>query len=69
VQGESQFEWDSHNEAHIAAHKVLRYEVEEVLQNGPVYIETRIDEESGEERVLEIGHTNYGHIGVSGCGQ
>ena len=57
-----EFDWDSHNEAHIALHKVLPREFEEVLRNGPVYIETRIDDESGEERVLEIGHTNSGRV-------
>jgi len=37
-------------------------EVEEVLANDPVHIETRIDKRSGEERILELGHTNGGRI-------
>jgi uncharacterized DUF497 family protein len=40
----------------------LAYEVEEVLANEPVLIETRIDTESGEERILELGHTNGGRV-------
>jgi uncharacterized DUF497 family protein len=31
-------------------------------QNGPVRIETRTDARSGEERILELGHTNAGRV-------
>jgi uncharacterized DUF497 family protein len=56
------FDWDEHNEGHIAAHQVERTEVEEVLANRPVRIEIRTDARSGEERVLELGHTNAGRV-------
>jgi uncharacterized DUF497 family protein len=36
--------------------------VEEVLGNDPICIEIRIDERSGEERILELGHTNTGRV-------
>ena|SRR5438034_1164162 len=36
--------------------------VEQVLRNGPILIETEIDENSGEERITEIGHTDTGRI-------
>jgi hypothetical protein len=32
------------------------------LKNDPIHIETRVDARSGEERVLELGHTNAGRI-------
>ena len=51
-------DWDEHNEGHIAAHHVEPREFEEVCANEPIHIETRIDARSGEERVLELGHTN-----------
>jgi uncharacterized DUF497 family protein len=57
-----QYDWDRYNKGHIAAHHVEPHEVEEVLANEPVYIETRIDTQSGEERVLELGHTNTGRV-------
>jgi uncharacterized DUF497 family protein len=56
------YDWDEHNKGHVAAHRVEPTEVEEVLANDPIYIETRIDSRSGEERVLELGHTNAGRI-------
>jgi uncharacterized DUF497 family protein len=57
-----QYDWDRHNEGHVAAHHVEPHEVEEALANEPIYIETRIDTQSGEERVLELGHTNTGRV-------
>jgi hypothetical protein len=45
----SRFDWDKRNIAHIAKHRVKPHEVEEVLSNNPVFIETEIDELSGEE--------------------
>jgi len=58
----SQYDWDRHNRGHIAEHDVEPHEVEEVLANDPVYIETRMDDNSGEERILELGHTNRGRV-------
>ena len=60
----SRFDWDRHNVGHVAKHKVKPQEVEQVLRNGPILIETEIDENSGEERITEIGHTNTGRISV-----
>ena len=58
----SRFDWDRHNIAHVAEHKVTPEEVEQVLLNDPIFIETRIDRKSGEERILELGHTNAGRV-------
>lgn len=56
------YDWDEHNEGHLAAHRVKPGEVEEVLANDPVRVETRTDARSGEARVLELGHTNAGRV-------
>lgn len=56
------YDWDEYNRGHVAAHQVEPPEVEEVLANKPIHIETRVDARSGEERVLELGHTNTGRI-------
>ena len=58
----SRFDWDQHNIAHVAEHKVIPEEVEQVLSNDPIFIETRIDRRSGEKRILELGHTNAGRV-------
>lgn len=58
----SRYDWDEHNEGHVAAHGVRPPEVEEVLANDPIHIETRVDARSGEERILELGHTNASRI-------
>lgn len=58
----SRFDWDRHNIGHVANHKVRPEEVEQVLSNDPVLIETQIDPISGEERVLELGHTKTGRV-------
>ena len=58
----ARYDWDEHNERHIAAHRIGPPEVEEVLANEPIYIETRMDARSGEERILELGNTNAGRV-------
>ena len=58
----ARFDWDQHNEGHIAAHHVETPEVEEVLANAPIRIETRTDVRSGEDRILELGHTTAGRV-------
>jgi uncharacterized DUF497 family protein len=58
----ARYDWDAHNEGHVAAHRVEPREVEEVLANDPILIETRVDARSREERVLELGHTNAGRV-------
>ena len=42
------YDWDEHNEGHVAAHRVEPTEVEEVLANDPIHLETRTDARSGE---------------------
>jgi uncharacterized DUF497 family protein len=59
---ESGYDWVERNEGHVAAHRVESTEVEEVLANDPIRIESRTDPRSREERVLELGHTNADRI-------
>ena len=62
MERDARYDWDRHNKAHIAGHKIEPREVEETLANSPSYIETQIDANSGEKRILELGHTNAGRI-------
>src|SRR5437879_6213126 len=63
---ESRFDWDRHNIAHVAKHKVKPEEVEEVLSNNTVFIESEIDELSGEERLSETWAHKRGPDSVRG---
>ena len=54
----AKYDWDEHNEAHVALHGITKLEVEEVLANEPPHSATHIDEVSGEERNVELGHTD-----------
>ena len=36
--------------------------MEELVVNAPIYIESRIDERSGEERILELGPAKAGRV-------
>ena len=51
--GPGGFDWDRHNVGHVARHKVTKAEVEQVLKNDG---EQR--SENGEQRFLELGHTD-----------
>jgi uncharacterized DUF497 family protein len=58
----ARYDWDEHNQGHLAAHHVEPTELEEVPANDPIRVETRTDARSGEERILELGHTDSGRI-------
>lgn len=58
MQSDGIFDWDEQNIAHIARHKVTPAEFEQVVANDPIHIDTHVDENSGEARTREIGHTN-----------
>lgn len=50
------FDWDEHNIGHIAAHKVMPQEAEQVLLNNPANGGSQnVD---GEERYVDIGVTD-----------
>ena len=56
----SGFDWDKHNAGHIAKHKIRPEEVEQVLVNSPMPVTEEIH--NGEERFLDIGHTETGKV-------
>ena len=56
----SGFDWDKHNAGHIAKHQVRPDEVEQVLLNSPIPVNEEIH--NGEERFLNIGHTQAGKV-------
>ena len=49
------FIWDAENLSHIARHKILQEEAEQVIQNEPLDLERQIL--NGEERFLHLGET------------
>lgn len=51
------FEWDEHNEGHLAEHGIAAWEAEEVFANRPVWIP---DTGYGLDRWKMIGHTDGG---------
>lgn len=55
-----EFEWDEHNRAHIARHKVRPEEAEQVVLNDPLDVEVQL--QNGEERIVQIGETRRGRI-------
>ena len=56
----SGFDWDKHNAGHIAKHNIRPEEVEQVLVNSPMPVTEEIH--NGEERFLDIGHTQAGKV-------
>jgi hypothetical protein len=57
----AKYDWDEHNEGHVARHNVRPGEVEQALENAPLLIETEI-EVTGEERIREVGVTDTGRV-------
>jgi uncharacterized DUF497 family protein len=60
--GTSGFDWDADNIAHVGRHGIRPEEIEQVMQNSPIFTGSQIDERSGEERYREIGHTGAGLV-------
>ena len=56
----SRFNWDEHNAGHIGQHKIRPEEVEQVLLNSSMPVAEEIH--NGEERFLDIGHTETGKV-------
>ena len=55
-----EFDWDSENIKHLAAHKVTPAEFEQVMRHDPVDLDS--DVVHGEERYRSIGVTNGGRL-------
>lgn len=54
------FDWDEHNIAHIAEHKVIPQEAEEAATFKPVALYATL--RNGEERFVQIGETCAGRV-------
>ena len=57
---EIEFDWDEANISHLARHKVLPTEAEQVILNDPIDLGMEIAK--GEERCLSLGPTAHGRI-------
>ena len=55
-----EFDWDKENRRHLAAHKVVPAEFEQLLHNDP--LELSYDVIDGEDRYRTVGLTNGGRL-------
>ena len=60
VAGEIEFDWDDENRKHLATHKVVPAEFEQMLHNDPVDLE--YDPIDNEGRYRSVGLTNGGRL-------
>ena len=57
---EIEFDWDDENAAHLAVHKVVPGEFEELILNEP--LDLRYEMVNGEARYRSVGITNGGRV-------
>jgi uncharacterized protein len=55
-----EFDWDEHNERHLARHKISRSDVEDVLSGSHILV--AFESVEGEERWTAVGTTRSGKI-------
>lgn len=55
-----EFNWDSENTKHLAAHRVTPAEFEQMMRHDPVDLDSGVID--GEERYRSIGITNGGRL-------
>lgn len=55
-----EFDWDEHNERHLARHKISRADAEDVLSGNHILLEYQM--EGGEQRWIALGATRSGRI-------
>ena len=55
-----EFDWDDHNEAHLADHDISRSDAEDVLTGNHILLEFQMDE--NEQRWVAVGATRTGRI-------
>ena len=60
MQESREFEWDKHNQRHLARHGISRSEAEDVLSGNHVLLEDEIV--GDEQRWIAIGSTRAGRI-------
>ncbi len=55
-----QFDWDEHNERHLARHGISRLDAEDILAGDQILTEYQV--EGGEQRWIAVGATRTGRI-------
>ena len=55
-----EFDWNEHNERHLAKHGISRSDAEEVLSGDHILLEYQV--EGGEQRWIAVGATGGGRI-------
>jgi uncharacterized DUF497 family protein len=55
-----EFDWDEHNEQHLAKHGITRSEAEDVLSGSHILLEYQM--EGNEQRWVAVGTTRAGRI-------
>ena len=60
VSREPQFDWDEHNERHLARHRISRLDAEDVLSGDHILLEYEV--EGGEQRWIAVGASRTGRI-------
>lgn len=55
-----EFDWDGHNERHLAKHGISRSDAEDVLSGSHMLVEYQ--SEGGEQRWIAVGATRDGRI-------
>lgn len=55
-----EFDWDAHNETHLAKHEISRLDVEDVLTGNHILLEYQM--EGDEQRWVAVGATRTGRI-------
>lgn len=57
---EPEFDWDEHNQRHLAKHGISRFDAEDVLSGNHILLEYQM--EGGEHRWIAVGATRTGRI-------
>ena len=55
-----EFDWDEHNERHLAKHGISRFDAEDVLSGDHILLGYQV--EGGEQRWIALGETRTGRI-------
>jgi uncharacterized DUF497 family protein len=60
VKESHEFDWDEHNEQHLAKHGISRSDAEDVLAGNHILVEYQM--EGSEQRWIAVGATRAGRI-------
>jgi len=60
VRPEREFDWDEHNQRHLAKHGISRFDAEDILSGNHILLEYQM--EGGEHRWVAVGATRAGRI-------